>query len=214
MNHHIENSSNIDISKKLLQEMKKKADAYRKSVFKSDNRMTVNYDQTRNKIFYSRQLLELTDSDLQRLGFYLMEMCYNENMNAIIENDHDEYWCHVSNLTRNKYEVDHWIKNHNPIFSYIDIKLVNELKCKYSFKYTDNINKMAQNDLLKDLINHDFFPSVWSGFAYLEGICRRLCSDYVTQDGDIKKDFEINVELYKSSEGNNSNNNFTSQTKF
>jgi hypothetical protein len=183
---------------KMLQNMKANSEAYRKSVFRPDGSIVINHDQTRNKIFVSTQLDGLTSAELQELGFYLMKMCFNRNMNSIIENDHIEYWSHVSNLARNNNQVDRWLRTHNPIFSFIDSQLVNELRPQYN----DNVNKRSQNTLLTEVSYHDFFPSVWSGFAFLEGVCRRLCHVYLTSDGEVKKAFKVKGVQYRSRAGN------------
>lgn len=91
-----------------------------------------------------------------------MHMSRNENLNAIIENDHIEYWSLVNASILQANNVNHWIKKHIPLFSFIDSHLISELKPQYN----DSENKFFQNLLLKKLSYHDFFPAVWTGFAF------------------------------------------------
>lgn len=182
----------------ILSVIRENAEIYRGQVFRRDGSITINHDQTVNKVFDSNWLQDMTFEQLQEVAYILMHMSRNSHLNAIIENDHLEFFSLVNVVVILSKKIDGWIINHNPLFSYIDSQLVNELKPQY----TDNGNKLFQNALLMNLHYHQIFPAVWTGFAYLEGICRRICRYYINVDGTVLKPFKIKRVQYRSTRGN------------
>lgn len=176
---------------KTIKRIRKRAEEYRRKVFLDNGNITINHDQTRNKIFVPDELLNLSVRELQEVGYILMHMSRNERLNAIIENDHVEYWSLVNSKIASNNNVESWINRHNPLFSYIVVDVVNHLELQYK----DVNNKKFQN-LILNKSPHDFFPAVWAGFAYLEGLCRRICNEYVEKGGKVKKEFKVCGEKY------------------
>jgi hypothetical protein len=171
---------------------------YRQEVFRRGGSIVISRDQTVTQTFVNLDLAGLLVEELQELGYVLMHMSRNPGMNAIIENDHLEYWAYVALRTSTRRSQDGWIERHNPVFSLFDSLIMNELQPQYA----DSVNRRYQNRFLQEQFFHAFFPAVWSGFAYLEGVCRRLCHDYVDVDGQIKKSFKVCRIQYRSPRGN------------
>jgi hypothetical protein len=137
-------------------------------------------------------LLNLSIRELKEVGYILIHMSRNEGLNAIIENYHMEYWALVNSIILDSKDIKRWIKRHNPLFSVIGTNLLNQLKPQYK----DQNNKRFQNSLFNKLYYHDFFPAVWAGFAYLEGLCRRICNEFVDTSGTVKKEFIVCGKKY------------------
>ncbi len=182
----------------MINTCRQRAEEYRKAVFKPDGSITINHDQTQNKVFRSADLPSFTSIDLQELGLILLQMSFNPSLNAIIENDHVEYWSFVNTLAHRNNRIDNWIRVHHPLISFVDCNLLNQMQ----LKYTDQENRACQNALLSELRYRKHFASVWAGFAYLEGLSRRICMSYLHSDGTVTKAFKVAKKQYRSHRGN------------
>jgi len=129
-----------------------------------------------------------------------MHMSRSKTGSAVIENDHIEYWSFVNFKVLSSNYVDHWMRDHNPLFSFIDSQIMNVLKPRP--RYYDDANRRFQNAIIQSLYYHPFFSAVWAGFAYLEGLCRRTCGDYVDVDGTVKRAFRVCGQQYRTARGN------------
>jgi hypothetical protein len=189
-----------------LETIRRNAQAYRRRIFRPDGSITIggNFDSTINQVLDGFDLLSLSTVELQEVGYLLMHMSRNQGLNLILINDYTEYWSLVDYAVRSSRQADYWIREHNPLFSFMDRELINLLQRQGNspLQINDAVNKRYQNLLLQQLYHHhDFFPSVWAGFAYLEGLCRRICNDYVNTDGTVKKAFRVDGKQYRSERG-------------
>lgn len=182
-----------------MDDIKRNAINYRYRVYGSTGRqIRINHSQRENQVIDFESLNRLNIYELQTLGFLLCHMSKNPGMNAVIENDHFEYWAHVSVVSSGMLN-DHWIKNHHPLLSYI----YNDLSTQGNLLYSDNRNAAARNLLISSSPNIPLiFPAVWSGYAYLEGICKRICFQYVDVEGNVIKPFRVNNTQYRTKSGN------------
>lgn len=193
-----------------LETIKQNAKAYRRRVFRSDGTITVTHDQSVNQVLDDLDLFALSSMELQEVGYTLMHMSRNKDLNAVIENDHVEYWSLVNSQVLYGRHVDPWIREHNPWLVRIDSLLVNTWQKERGspLQTLDAVNQRHFNGLLLRRyhypVYHTVFPAVWSGFAYLEGLCRRICSSYVATDGKVKKAFKVAGKQYRSAAGKRS----------
>ncbi|MDB5179351.1 MAG: hypothetical protein JWN01_1294 [Patescibacteria group bacterium] len=179
-----------------MDELHQKARQYRINVYKRDGSIGINHDQTQNQIIVGSQLSSFSTNQLQEISYVLSHVAKNPGMNAIIENDHFEFWAFINQLIRTR-RSDFWVKEHNPFFILINA----DIATRSQPRYNDQESCQHRNDLLSSLSYHPFFPAVWAGFAYLEGLCRRLCGEYVATDGKIKKAFRVNGQQYRTQVG-------------
>jgi hypothetical protein len=181
-----------------MEDIRRKAEEYRISVYGRTARdIRINHNQRENQVIGDEALLRFSNSELQEIGYILSHMSRNPGLNAVIENDHFEYWAFVNVLTRNS-TADHWIKEHNPSFVLIGSDIISQLRPQYN----DRLNAINRNELLSIMHYQPMFPAVWAGFAYLEGVCRRICREYIDDDGGIKKAFRANGRQYRTVLGN------------
>jgi hypothetical protein len=184
--------------------IRRNAQTYRRNVFRRDGSIAINHNQLVNQVFANLDLTTLSHADLQEVGYILAHMSRNVGLSAIIENDHREYWALVHSRFLASGRADYWIRDHNPLISLIDTRVMRFCYRgnKSGPQFEDAINNRFQNTLLQQLGSHrSYSPSVWSGFAYLEGLCRRICREQVTTDGTVKKPFRVSGSQYRSEAG-------------
>jgi len=182
-----------------MEEIARRAEAYRQNVYGGTGQnITINHSQIENQVLPNQLLSEFSNAELQEIGYILVHMSRNPGLNAVIENDHFEYWAFVDLLTRNS-AADYWVKEHNPFYILLDIDFISRLRREHpESSYTDLVNFRNRNVLLANLSRHPLFPAVWTGFAYLEGVCRRICHSYIGEDGEIKRAFKVNGRQYRT----------------
>ncbi len=180
-----------------MDDLRLRAGDYRRRVYGSDGSIRINHSQLENQVIRSDTLPLLSAQELQEVGYILCHMSRNPGLNAIIENDHREYWSFVNKVAQDS-TIDFWIRTHHPLRVVINSDLVMQLKPKYQ----DQGNRQWQNTLMDSFYGYMLFPAVWSGFSYLEGICRRICHDFIDEEGEIKKAFRVNGRQYRSARGN------------
>jgi hypothetical protein len=123
-------------------------------------------------------------------------MSRNRQLNAIIENDHFEYWAFVYSVLQSSRGPDWWAAQHHPLKNYLAASVVDRLRPQYE----DPENKRFQNAVLASYGNSTSAP-VWAGFAYLEGLGRRICARYVTESGEVRRAFCVKGNQYRSPRG-------------
>lgn len=179
-----------------MEEIRQKAEEYRSNVFGSEGQVFINHSQNENQVIDGRTLIDFSNTELQEVGYILSHMSRNSELNAVIENDHYEYWALIALLTRESY-ADNWIRENNPIVSIIDSNILSVLNLQFS----NSEMAYGRRELLSSISHRSISPAVWAGFAYAEGICRRINSNYIREDGTVRRAFRVNGNQYRTSRG-------------
>ncbi|OMD19944.1 hypothetical protein BJP48_31590 [Paenibacillus odorifer] len=188
------------MNKARIERILQNAEKYRTNTLGIKGHIIINHSQTENQVIVSSELQDFTIQELQQIIVILMKMTVNEGDVAIVENDYFEIWSFVNYLIINsRKKLDSWFHNYNPLVAHLTSNICQEIKPKY----IDQQNREYQNRILDSNSSHSF-PMVWSGYAYLEGICRRICSSYVTTEGRILHDFELDGGKYEARRNINS----------
>ncbi len=191
----------------MLEAIRERANAFRKETFRfpRDGRIEITLGGNPQPLFYSEDLQRFSFQELQELCYILMHMNYNKGMNAIVRNEHLELWSRVDSLLHNVKGrgINSWIVMHNPLGTYIKLGFLRYLHSglpDYVPERYNSPNCYYQNSVLRNQMGGEF-PAVWTGFAYLEGLCRRICKKYVAEDGTVIKAFKVEGKQYRSERG-------------
>ena len=187
----------------MLEVIRQRAKAYRKETFHPGGRITVRSKPP--QLFQSAELQQLSFQELQELCYIFTQMSHNQGMNVIMLNEHIELWSRIDSLLYSaRATVNYWIFEHNPLATYVKLDFLQHLfllpECIPEGYSSDN--STYQDEVLEKRIGLSSFPAVWTGFAYLEGLCRRICKKYVAEDGTVIKAFKVKGDQYRSKKGN------------
>ncbi len=156
-------------------------------MFRADGSVVVNGERA----FDASSLLSLSRTHLQELGFELIRARHHGGL-ALLGDDLADYWSFVALLSRESKALDSWIKENNPVPTYLLL---------FESVVRGPADLPNWRGLLLTRHARPLSSAVAAAFAYLEGLCRRSCSTHVDAAGNVLRQFSVprptaNSKLY------------------
>jgi hypothetical protein len=161
---------------KPIDEIRLTLQAYRQRTFATNGNMTISPTPLLNV----GTLQQLSRDELQEVASELAQTLFHPRV-AILPPELEEFLAFISLLLNESPNADHWIKANNPVAAYV--RLSSRAK-RHATEPPHTWAQMYLRDSSMPLSN-----ALWAGFAYLEGVCRRICSSHVGVDGMVHKAF-------------------------